>query len=300
MDYHLIAQYNFNIAGDIQEKINIGEKIKEKRQCVFCSKGIDKTTFKKDAHIIPAALGNRSLFHYEECDNCNEHLFSRFENDLINYLQFDRILLRGKQRKGEPKYRYGKDKSYVKSDSRQNLVFFNLEEEEKTVEVIQKKDNEITIRFNKVPSYSLVGIYKAIFHMGWGLISDEERNEFKGIFEWLNDADVNSPLYMDSIFILEGGRNLVGIEVWKDEDILNNSFPYIFRLSYGHRIITIYVPLEFRNFQKPAWFDQFSFAAPTLNMQVTSYSVNDAESITVPYKEYTLKYNSMKTETSEN
>lgn len=54
--------------------------------------------FKKEADVIPAVLGNRIFFNYDECDICNELHFSLHENELANYLMMDRILIRARKR----------------------------------------------------------------------------------------------------------------------------------------------------------------------------------------------------------
>ncbi|PEZ83888.1 hypothetical protein CN374_28115 [Bacillus cereus] len=67
---------------DEEKRVIFGEK--SSRKCMYCRKIRGETTFKKDAHVIPAGLGNRILFNYNECDTCNEHYFGNYENELAN------------------------------------------------------------------------------------------------------------------------------------------------------------------------------------------------------------------------
>lgn len=78
---------------------------KTNRQCMYYGKTKRETTFKKDAHVIPAGLGNRILFNYDECDRCNEHHFSNYENEIANFLMLDRIFIGARKRNGMPKYK---------------------------------------------------------------------------------------------------------------------------------------------------------------------------------------------------
>ena len=52
------------------KKIILGEK--EDRKCRFCGKRPPEVSFRKIAHAIPEALGNKSIQSLYECDSCNE------------------------------------------------------------------------------------------------------------------------------------------------------------------------------------------------------------------------------------
>lgn len=55
--------------------------------------------------MVPAALGNRILYNYDECYGCNEHYFGVYENESANYLMLIRIFLGARKRNGLPKYK---------------------------------------------------------------------------------------------------------------------------------------------------------------------------------------------------
>lgn len=55
------------------------------RRCRFCGRDATQTTFRNEAHLIPAFLGNRYLLFYNECDNCNK-IVSTFETHFSAYL----------------------------------------------------------------------------------------------------------------------------------------------------------------------------------------------------------------------
>lgn len=50
------------------EKIVLGDT--ENRTCRFCGLHEPRVTFRHEAHAIPEALGNRSIFTNYECDSC--------------------------------------------------------------------------------------------------------------------------------------------------------------------------------------------------------------------------------------
>ena len=91
--YEVLA-YNGNT------KKGIGEADKSKRICRFCSKSYPEVSFKKVAHSISEALGNKKIITNEECDTCNEKFGKGIENDLILFLDFFRIFFGVKGKKG--------------------------------------------------------------------------------------------------------------------------------------------------------------------------------------------------------
>ncbi|MDA1617291.1 hypothetical protein PDK03_12000 [Bacillus cereus group sp. TH204-1LC] len=149
--YELIYEYAYPVNGEQPKKMFLGNKDKKERVCIFCGKGVDEVTFKKEAHIIPAALGNRSLFNYNECDECNERIFSIYENELLNYLQFERILIRGRPRKGSPKYKPANSNSFITSTPGSNSVSIILDDKENIFEIIDQGDNVMTLKCNNPP-----------------------------------------------------------------------------------------------------------------------------------------------------
>lgn len=66
-------------------------KVKSKRTCLFCGRSMPDTSFGNLAHIVPQLIGNSSLYSDFECDECNQN-FSKYENDLANYIGFSRSI----------------------------------------------------------------------------------------------------------------------------------------------------------------------------------------------------------------
>ena len=145
LTYRLIYEYAYPIDGEQLNKVTLGDK--DNRICMFCGKTKDETTFKKEAHIIPAALGNRSLFSYKECDKCNEDIFSIYENDLVNLLQLDRIFIRGKGRRGASKYKPFKSNSYALNKPGTNGVSFYIDENESIFNLEEKENGTMVLKY---------------------------------------------------------------------------------------------------------------------------------------------------------
>jgi len=77
---------------DRDKKIKIGEGLKSKRVCRFCKLQSPDVNFKKEAHAISEALGNKKLILNEECDSCNEFFDEYVERDFVLYHDFARTM----------------------------------------------------------------------------------------------------------------------------------------------------------------------------------------------------------------
>lgn len=84
---------------DENTRQSIGERDKSKRVCRYCNKSKPEVSFKKVAHSISKALGNKKIITNDECDTCNEKFGKGIENDLILYLSLFRNFsaLKGKK-----------------------------------------------------------------------------------------------------------------------------------------------------------------------------------------------------------
>lgn len=86
-------EYKFNIYAPEKVKKYFGETNKKKRKCIYCGGCMEDNTaeFKENAHAIPEALGNKTYFQCEECDNCNDFFAKNVEEDMCNWLSMVRL-----------------------------------------------------------------------------------------------------------------------------------------------------------------------------------------------------------------
>lgn len=98
----------YNIFEPETEKHNlIGNPRKADRICRFCGGTIaTQSTFKKRAHAMPAALGNKYLKLADECDTCNGYFGDTIEPTLVEYLNIQRVSLGIEAREGRPKVEF--------------------------------------------------------------------------------------------------------------------------------------------------------------------------------------------------
>lgn len=103
----ILEDYNMSFFGQ-HRKVVGGEDKKEARVCRFCDTKINenngfggKVTFRKKAHAISEALGNKNVITKDECDHCNERFSESIEPSLVAYFELFRSLygLEGKNGK---------------------------------------------------------------------------------------------------------------------------------------------------------------------------------------------------------
>lgn len=80
-----------------------GEPDKSKRICRYCHRSETQgAKFTQEAHAISDTLGNKVLYSYDECDECNDYLGSHCEQDFGEFLRFQRCYFGVKGREGVP------------------------------------------------------------------------------------------------------------------------------------------------------------------------------------------------------
>lgn len=238
--YNQIYEYAYPISGPQDRKHFIGDK--NNNTCIFCGKVKGEVSFKKEAHVIPAALGNKSLFNYNECDTCNEDIFSLHENELVNYLQLERIIMRGKPRKGTPKYKPSNSNSFITSKPDTNRVSIHVDENEQVFEIIDQGDNIMTLKCNNLPPYSLAEICKELVHMAWSVLPENLIKRLPYLYDWIKGDIKILPLYLDSAFIPGGGMANVILEIFESNCEQSDNYPILIRFTYGHKVLSFYLP----------------------------------------------------------
>lgn len=76
------------------KRFQIGNARKADRTCRFCGgTQASGARFDKEAHAIPAALGNKYLKLADECDECNQYFGNAIEPTLVELLNIQRVFL---------------------------------------------------------------------------------------------------------------------------------------------------------------------------------------------------------------
>ncbi|MCY8798228.1 MULTISPECIES: HNH endonuclease [Bacillus subtilis group] len=213
----------------------------EERKCIFCGKTEKDTTFKKEAHLFPAGLGNRTFFNKNECDMCNEHIFSPCEDDLCNLLELDRILTGSRKRSSYPKIK-NRDGVMQRKGKENNLIIEFGGDRGKFDLIEHHEKNKIEIKVKKPMPYNEVNICKAIAHIGWSFLSESTRESFSYLGKWLIGELSIFPLHLDIAFVPALYEK--GVFEIKESTSSFNKFPLLFRFLFGSKVLTFYIPIN--------------------------------------------------------
>lgn len=161
-------------------RLSIGEPFRQYRVCRFCNNQRTPLTFKKKAHAISEALGNKNLVLYDECDGCNEYFSKTIEPDIVEFYAVYRTFFGVKGKGGEKKYT-GKNFK-LKKEQGQN-IHIEMEVESKD-ELAEKLPYTIILK-SKHPLTSQ-NIYKSHCKYFLSLISADLLPIFSDTIKWIN------------------------------------------------------------------------------------------------------------------
>lgn len=159
---------------------------RDQRICWFCKEKMPQVTFKKTAHMIPQLLGNKYGIYGSECDTCNS-IFSKYENDLANYLGLQRTLSFLKGQSGVPKY-VSPDKMLKASQLPPNgeRPQFKLVSEAVNGSHFEIDDEEKKFIINtERHSYRPINVYRAFLKIALMLLEENDLPDYTDAFSFL-------------------------------------------------------------------------------------------------------------------
>lgn len=212
--------YSVLFYGYTVDKKFVGHQFHSDRVCRFCGKKHPEVKFKdENAHAIPEGLGNKLLFCYDECTNCNNRLNNAFEKDFIVYLDVRRALagIRGK-RKIPTVYGH----NYKLDGSAQQLSISKYA-------IIEERPDKYYIKLEGFEEISHLNLYKALIKFVVNLADERMLPQFKNAVDWLNDKFL-PPTVPDVLYVYHSDENAVTqprIRIYVRKDNLSyKSGPY--------------------------------------------------------------------------
>ena len=177
MDSYEMFAFNENT------KNKIGELDKSKRVCRYCNERSPKVSFRKIAHSISEALGNKKIITNDECDACNEKFGKGIENDLILYLNLCRVFFGIRGKNGIPKLK-GKNFEIEKEETKkEKTITIDILSDE---EIAVSDCNDFQVRLETTEKITIQNIYKALSKYALGVIDRTQIENFKNTIEWIN------------------------------------------------------------------------------------------------------------------
>jgi hypothetical protein len=224
------------------EKQFLGEK--NSRKCRFCDRSEPQVTFRKIAHSIPESLGNKSLFSYYECDECNENFGKGIESDFGEWSKPIRAMTRikGKNgvprlvKKGEKRWRLEADKTGdLRIEMMEAAPIFSVDEEKK----------EITFNLTR-GNYTPVAVLKTFMKIGLTLLPQIHMYYFAMLREWVKDPNHNNgSIKIPVMYTFQPGPlpndKLTAMLLIRKADYLVVPYAYLI-IAYGNEMYQIHLP----------------------------------------------------------
>lgn len=154
----------------------------QERICRFCGKKSPEASFRKTAHAISRFLGNNVWILKNECDTCNEQVFSPMEDDLAKYLQLSLNLGGIRGRNGIPTVKdeaTGFRIEHVLNGKIQVTCCQSI------IDVDEEK-KRVTIAPNiNIQKYTPINVVKAFIKSICSVLDEEEIQKCRKTIQWL-------------------------------------------------------------------------------------------------------------------
>lgn len=186
----------FRCMWDRSQKISLGNKTV--RCCRFCRKSHPEVTFRKRAHAVPEALGNRGLISFYERDACNSFFGRTIENDLGEWSGPMRTFMRIRGKNHLPKIRK-KARSGEWSIEVDDQTLKVKCHEDSSISDVDTANNKMTFQVPRGP-YRPVAVYKAFVKIALSLLPEAEMHAFQSTLNWIRE-EVHSKRKMNQVFV---------------------------------------------------------------------------------------------------
>lgn len=298
--YRPVAEWSLR-PGD---RVVLGQK--HDRRCRFCGRSKPDTTFHMNAHALPESVGNKSLFTYYECDDCNRSFGHGCENDFGNWSLPMRTMSRINGKEGVPSLKQGPGNAW-RVDEHPTGLKISLDE----TEGFWHDDvaNRTLVFTLKRGPYRPSGVAQAFFKMALSVMPEAELPNFQKLLEWIKPGTLQkmaAPTPLLHTFV--GGalpRDLLRVSVLtriSDETVSPYCF---FLLGYGNELFQVAIPSaerDHRHFGNKMTVPTFSFcgdAAAAISATVRKLDLYSDEVVRGDTVEVMLSYESRVDCTSE-
>lgn len=155
--------------------------------CRFCHRTGqgDGATFRKAAHAIPEALGNKNVILRDECDECNGYFGDNIEPDLISYLDIYRVFYKVKGKNGIPELQF--KNGFVRHFEGKMLVVVNKSSDRGSSsdnnESSSQQGAAFSIPLQSSKNLTPANVYKALCKIALSVI---DKSELKYLLDCIN------------------------------------------------------------------------------------------------------------------
>lgn len=239
--------YDIQTFGETPRKTNIGTKpTKGEGACRFCKLTVeDGAKFKKVAHTISEALGNKQIITKDECDVCNGHFGDKVEPHLIEYLNLHRVYFRIKGKNGVPKIKYKNGYIEVVKDAQDykdpgSLVFASQD--------VTETANGMIIKFEPNNPTNRQKVFKSLCKYVLSVLDLKDLKDFEETIQWIRgevQIGENDPRLSIATHFMHDYSQHPHFSVFKRKDGADRSLPHVVaELKIGTMNMIFIVPFS--------------------------------------------------------
>lgn len=231
------------------EKTYLGNQ--ENQKCRFCGGTKPDVSVRKEAHAIPEAIGNKSLFTRYECDTCNQAFGLGCENDFGNWSLPMRTISRICGKSGIPTIKQGPNGIFRVEGHPEGL---NLSVDEADGFLENDGGNQLLKLHLRRGPYRPQMVVKALIKMALSIVPEDEIPNFQQAIEWIRPNNTTTMMVAPTPFIytfvsgpVTNDRITIAILTRNNDEFV---VPYSFLiLRYGHEMLQIAIPSPERDVQ---------------------------------------------------
>lgn len=214
----------------------------EYRICRYCGNNSLKK-FNSKAHLLPEFIGNKTIFSYNECDDCNKK-FGLYETNLSAFSGIKNSFLPIKGKKKYPKFKDFKNNLSVEyqKDEKDGKVVLRSEKDSDSINLKNGFLNIKSVTQSFVPLY----VQKSLVKFAISLIAKEELDNLTDTIDWINTPTLkkenNIPLLLIYNEVRPPLKKPIAFVAKRKKDCNSPEFSFI--LCFGFHRIQIFIPFN--------------------------------------------------------
>lgn len=219
------------------KKLYLGDK--NAATCRFCKRSEPEVHFKQDTHALPEFTGNKYLFSYYECDDCNQK-FSVLESNMAEYMKLYHTMAQVKGKKGVPSFKPNMQQN-SRIDVREDKVNIQIHEGDDFSFIINKASK--VIHLNGTRTYVPSLVFKCLTKMALTIMPEKELVNFVETMEWVySDKKILKKLPPVLFHVYAGIKpfDFITCALFKRKAAHKESVPYMmFMLAYSNFVFQL-------------------------------------------------------------
>jgi hypothetical protein len=215
---------------------------KQPRRCSLCGQGAPEATFRKVAHIIPQALGNRSIVTLDECDACNERWGRELDQELAAMLQPDRVIsMVPISQAPSAKASLARGRSSIGGQKRGAPLRVEVVKDDPSVSLSFEDEKTLSLKFPPVKFYPLSAV-RSLAKMVWQALPEERRTHYSELRRLVVGEIEIVPAKLYLIFLPGLRLPFVDLTVWERTSSNQDLPELIAQLSFGTTVVIWSLP----------------------------------------------------------